>query len=154
MFKTAGQDPSQVRPIGMRNPFIKSIHKEVVRQNKRILTEFLEPEQLGMSVAGEAKLAHCVRMLPEQNRNFICIKLDFRNAFSEVFRSRVIEAVEEEPSLRHMACHAATLLAPGSGLESRGTLWGESWEGTTQGDPESGPYFSVAISIHCLYGDT
>ena len=84
-------------------------------------------------------------MLLEQNRNFICIKLDFRNAFNEVFRSRVIEALEEEPSLRHMACHAATLLAPGSGLENRGTLLGESWEGTTQGDPESGPYFSVAI---------
>ena len=24
-------------------------------------------------------------------------------------------------------------------------LWGESWEGATQGDPESRPYFAVAI---------
>ena len=145
MFKTAGQDPSKVRPIGMRNPYIKSIHKEVMRQNKGVLTEFLEPEQLGMSVAGGAKLVHCVRMMLEENRNFICIKLDFRNAFNEVFRARVVESFEEEAILRHMACHAATLLAPGSGLESRGVLWGESREGATQGDPESGPYFAVAI---------
>ena len=150
MFKTAGQDPGLVRPIGMRNPFIKSMHKEVVRQNKGVITEFLEPEQLGMSVAGGAKLVHCVRMMLEENRHFVCIKLDFRNAFNEVFRSRIVEAFEEEASLRHMASHAATLLAPGSGLESRGILWGESWEGATQGDPESGPYFAVAIQKHVV----
>ena len=101
MFKTAGQDPALVRPIGMRNPYIKSIHKEVMRQNKGVLTEFLEPEQLGMSVAGGAKLVHCTRMMLEENRDFICIKLDFRNAFNEVFRCRVVEAFEEEASLRH-----------------------------------------------------
>ena len=73
MFKTAGQDPSLVRPIGMRNPYTKAIHKEVVRQNKSELTAYLEPEQLGMSVAGGAKLVHCVRMMVESNRGFICI---------------------------------------------------------------------------------
>ena len=86
----------------------------------------------------------------EENGNFICIKLDFRNAFNEVFRSRVVAAFEEVASLRHLACHAATLLAPGSGLESRGVLWGESWEGATQGDPESGPYFAVAIQKYVV----
>ena len=50
MYKTAGQDPSLIRPIGMRNPWIKTIHKEVVTQNKHILTGYLEPQQLGMSV--------------------------------------------------------------------------------------------------------
>ena len=33
----------------------------------------------------------------------------------------------------------------GSGLECREVLWGESWDGATQGDPESGPYFAAAI---------
>ena len=137
-------------PIGMRNPFIKSMHKEVVRQNKGVLVDFLEPEQLGMSVAGAAKLVNSVRMVLEANRDFICIKLDFRNAFNEISRARVIEALEEVPSLQHLASHAATLLAAGSGLESRGVLWGESWEGTTQGDPESGPYFAVAIQKYVV----
>ena len=145
MYKTAGQDPSLVRPIGMRNPWIKTIHKEVVRQNKHTLTAYLEPQQLGMSVAGGAKLVHSVRMVLEQNPEFICVKLDFKNAFNEVFRARVVEALEEEDSLRHLASHAATLLAPASALESKGFIWGESHEGTTQGDPESGPYFCIAI---------
>ena len=108
MFKTAAQDPSQVRPIGMRNPYIKSIHKEVVRQNKGEIVQFLEPEQLGMSVAGGAKLVHSVRMMLEEHQNFICIKLDFRNAFNEIFRARVIEALEETNSLKHLAAHAAS----------------------------------------------
>ena len=146
MFKTAGQDPSLLRPIGMRNPFINSIHKEVVKQNKGEITAFLEPVQLGMSVAGGAKLVHWVRMMMEENKDFICIKLDFRNAFNGVYRARVVNALEEEPTLRHMASHAATVLAPGSGLESRGVLWGESREGATQGDPESGFYFCVSAT--------
>ena len=60
MFKTAAQDPKFVRPIGMKNPYIKDTHKEVVRQNKPVFVPFLEPTQLGMSVAGGAKLVHAV----------------------------------------------------------------------------------------------
>ena len=121
-----------------------------MRQNKGEIVEVLEPEQLGMSVAGGAKLVHCVRMVLEENRTFLCIKLDFQKAFNEVFRARVVEALEETSSLKHLASHAATLLAPGSGLESRGLLWGESWEGATQGDPESGPYFAIAIQKYVV----
>ena len=75
------------------------MHKEVVNQNKEILTEFLEPQQLGMSVTGGAKLVHCVRKVMEQNPNIICVKLDFKNAFNEVYRARVVEALEEEDLL-------------------------------------------------------
>ena len=106
-----------------------------------------------MSVAGGAKLVHSVRMMMEERRDYICIKLDFRNAFNEVWRSRVVIALEQEPTLRHLASHAATLLSPGSGLESRGVMWGESMEGVTQGDPESGPYFCVAIQEYVTMAD-
>merc|ERR1712020_573874 len=74
LYKTANQEASQVRPVGMRNPWIKTMHKEVVKQNKKVLTDNLEPQQLGMSVAGGPKLVHCVRMVMEQNPNFICVK--------------------------------------------------------------------------------
>ena len=154
LYKTANQEASQVRPVGMRNPWIKTMHKEVVKQNKKVLTDYLEPQQLGMSVAGGPKLVHCVRMVMEQNPNFICVKLDFRNAFNEVSRARVVEALEEEDALRHLALHAATLLAPNSGLETQGYLWGEAHEGTTQGDPESGPYFNVAIHKYVRIADS
>jgi len=40
LYKTANQEASQVRPVGMRNPWIKTMHKEVVKENKEILTDF------------------------------------------------------------------------------------------------------------------
>ena len=53
----------------------------------------------------------------------------------------MVTALQSEPSLQHMAWHAATSLAPSSGLESQGRLWGRAPEGTTQGDPEGGPWY-------------
>ena len=59
-------------------------------------------------------------------------------------RASVIEALESEPSLRHLAWHAATCLASHTGLESRGELWGSAGEGLSQGDPEASGWFCVA----------
>ena len=57
----------------------------------------------------------------------------------------MVEALEEEESLSHLAQFAGMLLAPVSGLESGGQVWGRAEEGTTQGDPLSGPFFCVSI---------
>ena len=65
------------------------------------LTGFLEPTQLGMSVAGAAKLVHSVRLMMEEKRDYIFIKLDFRNAFNKAWRHRVVISLEQEPTLRH-----------------------------------------------------
>ena len=67
-----------------------------------------------------------------------------KNAFNEVSRASIIQALEEEPSLSHLAWHAASTLAPSCGLEAGGVKWGGSAEGTAQGDPLSAPYFNVA----------
>ena len=129
----------------MRNPWIKTIHKEVISQNRELFKNFLEPQQLGMSVAGAAKLVHCIRMTMENHAEFICVKLDFKNAFNEIWRSRVVLALEEEETLYHLAQFAAILQSPASGLESKGVIWGEAAEGVTQGDPTSGLFFCVGI---------
>ena len=34
LFKTAERNPEKLRPIGMRNPFIKTIHRKIITQNK------------------------------------------------------------------------------------------------------------------------
>ena len=51
---------------------------------------------------------------------------------------------ESDPSLRHLAWHAATCLASHTGLESGGQLWREAGEGLCQGDPEVSSWFCVA----------
>jgi hypothetical protein len=143
LFKTEQQNT--LRPVGVRNPLLKIWHREVVLQNKSELKSFLEPQQISSSEAGAAKLVMAVRSLIELNRDWIVLKLDLANAFNENARRAVIEVLEDEPTLKHLAWFAALVLAPYSGLETGGRRWGETGEGGTQGGPESAPFFCVAI---------
>ena len=133
-----------LRPVGVKPSFIRTLHKRVIRGNRGVFIEHLEPQQLAVSEAGGAKLVHGVRMLLEHKPDFAAVKLDIRNAHNEVSRSSILEGLDREPSLRHLVWHAATCLAPHTGLEAGGKLWGQSGEGMTQGDPEAGGFFCVS----------
>ena len=133
-----------VRPIGVRNPLLRVLHREVVNQNRQEFIDYLEPQQLAMSQAGGAKLVFSTRMLMEENPTFVAIKIDADNAFNSCSRMSCLEALQEEDSLRHLACHAATTLAPHTALESGGKRWGEAQEGDVQGDPLSAPWYNVS----------
>ena len=143
LFKTVLRDT--VRPIGIRNPLAKSFHRQAVQQNKQELVSFLEPEQLVLSKGGAAKLVNTVRSMSEMRRDFVVVKVDLKNAFNEVHRAAIIESLQAEPSLQHLAWFAAVSLSPEVGLESGGVLWGKAGEGETQGDPKAGAFFCVAI---------
>ena len=71
LFKTA--DQTAVRPLGIRNPFARTLHKKVVSQNKEEFISYLEPEQLAKSVAGGGKLVFSVRMLAEERKDFVVV---------------------------------------------------------------------------------
>ena len=58
LFKTAEQ--TSIRPIGIRNPLLKALHKEVMKENGEELTRYLEQQQLVMSKAGGSKLVFSV----------------------------------------------------------------------------------------------
>ena len=133
-----------LRPVGIKPSFIRDLHKGVVKANRGVLADFLEPQQMALSPAGGAKLVHSVRMLLESKREFYAVKLDIRNAHNEVSRSSIISALDSEPSLRHIAWHVATCLASTTSLESGGEIWGETGEGHSQGDPEASGCFCVA----------
>ena len=124
---------------------IRTLHSLVIRENRVALTTFLEPQQLCLSLSGGHKLVHSVRMMIEENPDFVVIKVDLRNAHNEVSRASIIEELEAEPTLRHLAWHAATVLAPNHGLEVGGVKWGEQEDGERQGDSEAPAYFAVAI---------
>jgi hypothetical protein len=66
LFNTKERMPPILRPLGMRNPLVKQKRSEV--------TDYLEPQQLNMSVAGGHILVHSIRMVLEQNPTFICVK--------------------------------------------------------------------------------
>ena len=117
----------------------------MIKENRDTIVRYLEPVQLGMSVGGGPKLVNSVRMVLENNQDFVCVKMDFRNAFNEVSRAAVLRGLSSEPSLQHMVAHVAISLAPAAVLEVGGRIWGEAQEGTVQGDPESTTYCCVAI---------
>jgi hypothetical protein len=73
------------------------------------------------------------------------VKVDLKNAYNEVSCSAIIENLQAEPSLQHLAWFAAVTLSPETGLESRGELWGRKSEGDIQGDPKAGAFFCVGI---------
>ena len=70
-----------------------------------MLTNFLEPQQMALSHAGGAKLVHSVRMMLENRRDHVTVKLDIENGHNEVSGASILEALESEPSLRHLAWH-------------------------------------------------
>ena len=144
LYKTEAQENSSLRPVGVKGSLVRIIHKMVARENRDVLGAFLEPQQLCMTPGGAHKLVHGVRMLMEHHRDWVCVKLDIVNAHNAVSRASVVEAVEEEPSLRHMATLLGIVLAPPSALEYQGEIWGEQGDGLCQGDGISGGSFAVA----------
>ena len=143
LFKT--RERQSLRPVGVMTPLIRVLHSHVIRENRIAFTDFLEPQQLCLSLSGGHKLVHGVRMMMEENPEFVVIKVDLRNAHNEVSRASIIEELEAEQTLTHLAWHAATVLAPHHGLEIGGVKWGEQEEGKRQGDSEAPAYFAVAI---------
>ena len=142
--KSEERDPAKVRPVGIKNTLFRLLHKVVIGANKAAFRDCLEPQQLALAPGGAAKLVNSVRMLLEARSDFVCISLDMKNAHNEVSQKSVIEALEKRPGLKHLSKHAAICLASHQRLESSGVPWGESGQGVTQGDPESGPEFNVA----------
>ena len=142
-FKTADRHKDKLRPIGVKGSLPRSIHKLVARKIKPELRAYLEPQQLCLTPGGGSKLVHAVRMLMEQNRDWVCVKLDVANAHNSISRASIIETVESEPSLRHLSTHIASTLAAPTALEVRGRRWGEAGDGLVQGDGRSSGDYAV-----------
>ena len=139
------EDKEAFRPLGLRNSLIKVFHKEAMVQNKTEIREFLEPVQLGLSKAGAAILTRSVSGVLHSFRDFICFRLDLKNAFNEMSRRAIMDVIAGEPSLSHLETFVAAIAAPVAALETGGKRLGESGDGVAQGDPPSGDLFSVGL---------
>ena len=145
LFKTAAQDKTLLRPVGVKSSWVRSLHGQVIKSNRGALREHCEPEQLCFTPGCGAKIVHIVRMMTEAHPDWPCVPIDFRNAHNEVSRCAMVEACEAAPALQHLALHMAAYLASHHRLEASGEEWGEAEEGHTQGDPEASAGFAVAL---------
>ena len=122
-YKTA--DRNAVRPLGLRNSLTKVFHKEPMVQSKSEVREYLEPVQVGISVAGAALLTRSVCGVLNTFANFICFRIDLKNAFNEMSRRAMLDVLENEPSLSHLINFVGTTLSPRAALETGRKKWGE-----------------------------
>ena len=143
LFKDALQ--VDVRPLGIRHCLTRVFHREVVEQSKEAFRDFLEPQQLGQSRGGAAKLVHSVQGMLELHPDFVCVATDIHNCFNEESRRAVVEVISDTPGLAHLATFTGTVLAPVPGLESGGVIWGSSTMGQGQGDPVSGAFQACGL---------
>ena len=148
LFKTAEQDPSVLRPVGVKSSLLRVLHRQVVRANTGALRDYLEPCQVALMPGGGAVLVHTVRMMLELRPEFVCVALDVRNAHNEISRRTVVEELEKVPGLRHLAQHAACCLAAHHTLESGGVAFGQAGQGLTQGDSEASGLYCVGWHCH------
>ena len=143
LYKTA--ERKRVRPLGIRHSLPRLFHREVMLQNKPAVREYLEPQQLGQSQGGAAKLVHSVRGLLDQHPEFVCVVTDIQNCYNEVSRRGVLEVLCNTPELAHLTTFGAAILAPEAALESGGKVWGRAREGLVQGDTASGSFQAIGL---------
>ena len=79
-----GAPKIRIRPLGLRTPLLKVLHKQVVTQNLTEVKAHLEPVQLGMSRAGAQKLVFSIRGLLNAKPDFVCVKIDCRKPKSKM----------------------------------------------------------------------
>ena len=138
------KEQESVRPLGIRHPILRTLHRMIVTENKVELRDYLEPQRLALSPGGCNKLYFSLRMTIEQRPDFAFVKLDCTNAFNCTSRAKIVQSYSQEPSLSHMSAQAAISLAPATPLEERGVVWGEGSQGAAQGDSRTSPDYCVA----------
>ena len=145
LYKSSQRQETKLRPVGVAPSFLRTLERRAVRDNRPALQSYLEPQQLALSKAGGHRLVHMVRMVMEVNPTWVCCKVDVENAHSAMSRAAVVETLEEQPELRHMAWYFATSMAATTTLETGGQSWGEAGDGLVQGKPTSMAYFCVGL---------
>ena len=118
LLKTA--ERTEVRPLGLRNSLVKVIHREVMAQSKMEIRDYLEPVQLGQSVAGAAKLVFSVGGALRSDPNLACCRIDLRSAFNECSKTAILKVLVSVDTLAHLTSFTANILAPTVALESGG----------------------------------
>ena len=97
LYKTRNREEDKLRPVGVAPSMVRVLDKFAASQNRQVLQDYLEPQQLALSPAGGHKLVHIVRMAMEAHPDWVCLKLDVENAHNSVARTSVIEETEKEP---------------------------------------------------------
>ena len=133
-----------IRPIAIGFTLRRLVSKCASSYGLAQLQEYFYPNQLGVGVPSgcEAAIHSTRRFVSSMPTGYALVKLDFRNAFNNVHRSDMLQAVKERLPGLFSYCYSAY------GSPSylfHGNLSLLSQEGTQQGDPLGPLLFSNTI---------
>ena len=144
-----------VRPVQVGDPLITTIWKALLRDMQEKLAAIFRPEQVAVGVKGGLSIMiHGMRALLQQSPEMVCVKMDLKNAFNEVERASLVEAVREQPQLHSLLpLMTATYTHETWAMLGRTaeSLFGEEERGdASQGGPQGNPLMGAAfcLAIH------
>jgi len=157
LIKTPGATSDaapDVRPLGLGECLRRVITSALNSQHKSVLADHLWPQQVAIGVPGGlSMLLYGLRLMIEQQPNWVIVRLDLRNAYNEVMRSKVLERTNHQPHLRTLvpAMWATYVHESDIYLDARSApVDFKSAEGMQQGDGLASSGFCVGIHPEVL----
>ena len=147
-----GGDPD-ARPVEMGEVDRRACERALTQRLARVFEDALAPQQVAVGVSGGLSImVHGLRLLLEQRGDFVCVRIDFSNAYNEVDRRRAFERIARQPRfadivpLLHALYAQEGLIITGDGERLfGGERAGDSSTGFGQGAPLSSAAFCIAI---------
>ena len=138
----------------MGDPLITTIWKALLRDMQERFEAIFRPQQVAVGVKGGLSIMiHGMRALLQQSPQMVMVKMDLKNAFNEVERAVLVEAVRRHHQLHNLLPYmAATYTHETFALMGRtaerlfeGEERGDASQGGPQGNPLMGAAFCLAI---------
>ena len=146
-------ESDDVRPVALGETLMKIPARCIAKTfRKRINEKLMSGFQFGEGVPGGLEsVVHSIRVLLDQNPEFLALSIDMKNAFNTIRRADVAKQLHAQfPELIpffKMCYDPKSRLYVRTGHETLETLVSE--EGTRQGDPLAGTYFNLGF-LHVL----
>ena len=137
----------KIRPIIIQCPFHKTASHILVKNLKSKLIEICGNKQLGSPISGGIEIViHTIRLILELNTDFVIIKTDIKNAFNELSREAIINAVNEQAN--EILPYVHNLLNEPSEVifnDKKNNVCAQISQsvGVPQVSPSSGPLFNI-----------
>ena len=139
------------RPVAKGNSLRKAVSRAVLGEFSKQIISNTAPTQFGCGAkAGGTQMIMASQLHLEAHPDHVVVSLDMENAYNEIIRARILQALWDKPDLRPLFMFFYKEMAPesyvglGGGTQMR-TAPFRSAEGEQQGAHKSAPSFCIGV---------